>query len=69
MNCIVDLSPDFFATGSSDQKVNLWSKQTLGMIETFDLPGEIASMTLGAGDTLICGLINGTLAAIDSGKL
>jgi hypothetical protein len=39
------------------------------MIETFDMPGEIASMTFGASDNLICGLINGTLAVIDAGKL
>lgn len=48
VNCIIDISGDFFATGGSDQKVNIWSKQTLALIETFDVPGEVASMTLGA---------------------
>ena len=68
VNCIIDISGDFFATGGSDQKVNIWSKQTLALIESFDVPGEVASMTLGSQETIVCGLINGTLTTIDAGK-
>jgi len=50
VNCILDVNADFFATGGSDMKVNLWSKQTLAMIENFDVPGEVASMTVAAND-------------------
>lgn len=69
VNCIEDISSDYYATGGSDSKVNLWSKQTLALIESFEVPGEVASMTRAAGDQLVCGLINGTLAVIDVGKL
>ena len=38
------------------------------MIESFDVTGEVASMTLGTQETIVCGLINGTLTTIDAGK-
>lgn len=41
----------------------------MSLIETFDVPGEVASMTKASSDILVCGLINGTLALIDIGKL
>jgi len=69
VNCIIDVNSDFFATGGSDFKVNLWSKQTLSQIESFEMSGEIACLAKGPGDTVICGLINGTLASIDTGSL
>lgn len=50
VNCIEDVSSDYYATGGSDSKVNLWSKQTLALIESFEVPGEVASMTRAAGD-------------------
>jgi len=41
----------------------------MSLIESFDVPGEVASMTKSCSDMLVCGLINGTLALIDVGKL
>lgn len=38
------------------------------LIENFDVPGEVASMTKATCEQLICGLINGTLAVIDIGR-
>jgi hypothetical protein len=50
-------------------KVNFWSKQTLSLIENFDVPGEVASMTTAANEQVVVGLINGGIAIIDAGKL
>ncbi len=41
----------------------------MALIESFEVPGEVASMTKAAGDQLVCGLINGMLCLIDTGKL
>jgi len=46
----LDVNADFFATGGSDMKVNIWSKQTLSLIENFDVTGEVASMAVAAND-------------------
>jgi WD40 repeat protein len=69
INCILDVNADFFATGSSDMKVNIWSKQTLGLIENFEVPGEVASMCIASNDQIVAGLINGGIAIIDAVKL
>lgn len=69
VNCIIDINTDYFATGGSDYKVNMWSKSNLTQVESFEMPGEVACITKGPGETVICGLINGTLAMIDTAKL
>lgn len=69
INSIIEVSQDYYATASSDYKVNLWSKQSFSLIESFDLGGEVVSMTKAANDTLVCGMINGAIGLIDTGSL
>ena len=69
INCILDVNQDYFATGGSDFRVNLWSKQTMTQIETFEMAGEVSCLTKGPGDIIVCGLINGGLASIDTNEL
>ena len=49
--------------------MNLWSKQSFSLVESFDLGGEAISMTKGINETLICGMINGGIGLIDVGSL
>lgn len=69
INSSIDFSPDFYVTASSDFKVNLWSKQSHLQTESFDLGGEVISMTKAVNDLLVCGMINGIMATIDIGIL
>ena len=39
------------------------------MIETFNLQGEVVSLTKAANDILVCGMINGSIGFIDVGTL
>lgn len=63
------MSDDYYATASSDFKVNLWSKQSFNLIESFNLEGEVVSMCKAANEMLVCGMINGTMGIIDIGNL
>ena len=70
INSILDIAgTDYYATAASDYKVNLWSKQTFQMLHSFDLPGEVVSMTKAANDQLICGMINGAMGVIDVARM
>lgn len=47
--------------------MNLWSKKDTTLVHSFEVPGEVASLT-SSGNALVCGLINGTLALLDLEK-
>ncbi|TNV81898.1 hypothetical protein FGO68_gene14879 [Halteria grandinella] len=67
INCLSSVSPALFATGGSDFRINLWNKKSISLFHSFEVPGEVASITA-SGNTIICGLINGTLALLDIEK-
>ena len=46
----MDFNQDYYVTCASDFTVNLWSKESFTMIESFNLGDEVVSMTKAVDD-------------------
>lgn len=55
INSVLDVNKSFYATSSSDFTVNLWSKSSFDLIETFDMGSEAICMARTSNDILIVG--------------